>query len=295
MKQVQIGARFARTIRPCSTGVTSMHRSIRLTLTTWPFLLSLAALLLNDLWLKGLYPGFFTGKLSDFAGIALVALLLLACDPAHHWRTVAGIVLAFTWWKSPLSQSFIDAFNAMSHFPIGRVVDYTDLISFAVLPSIVKVARCPRAFQIPGQSLRRALVIPVALLTLLGLTATSLVTARQDYQVRQPDFRGRLDRGAIAGTVARVATRHDLNCEACSEAPSRARFAGNGMTLEYRFVGANVIEFEVEAIPDGLFFGRSGNEKADRLRADLKDELSALHEGLEYVERLGSRSNPCTR
>ena len=47
-------------------------------ITTWPFVLSLVALLLNDFWLKRAAPGVVTGKLSDFAGLAIVTLLLLA-------------------------------------------------------------------------------------------------------------------------------------------------------------------------------------------------------------------------
>ncbi|HEU4589588.1 MAG TPA: hypothetical protein VFS13_01665 [Steroidobacteraceae bacterium] len=39
-------------------------------LTTWPFVLALATLIVNDAWLKPNYPGLVTGKLSDFAGIS---------------------------------------------------------------------------------------------------------------------------------------------------------------------------------------------------------------------------------
>jgi hypothetical protein len=44
-------------------------------LTTWPLLLALATLIVNDAWLKSAYPGLISGKLSDIAGIAVVALL----------------------------------------------------------------------------------------------------------------------------------------------------------------------------------------------------------------------------
>ena len=53
-------------------------------ITTWPFVASLAVLLLNDFWLKRAAPGVITGKLSDFAGIAIVTLLLLATWPQRR-------------------------------------------------------------------------------------------------------------------------------------------------------------------------------------------------------------------
>jgi hypothetical protein len=265
---------------------TTMLRNLRPALTTWPFLVSLVALLLNDAWLKGAFPGFVTGKLSDFAGVAVVGLLLLALNPAHPIRTMTGVAVAFAWWKSPLSQSAIDVFNAYSAVQIGRVVDYTDLVAVGVLPAIARVARQPMAFQIPGNALRRVLVVPVAALTMLGLMATSVIPTRQDYQVRQPDVGTPLNRDAIAKTLARVAEKHGLKCQDCAETSSRARYVGDGMTFEYRFVDANLLAFGVDAIPNGLFFGLSGTEKADRLRASLKIELASLHKGLEYVERL---------
>jgi hypothetical protein len=47
-------------------------------LTTWPFVLALTTLIANDAWLKSAWPGLITGKLSDVAGIAVVALLALS-------------------------------------------------------------------------------------------------------------------------------------------------------------------------------------------------------------------------
>lgn len=51
------------------------------TLTRWPFLTALAVLLVNDSFLKASLPGLVTGKLSDFAGIAMIALPLFVAFP----------------------------------------------------------------------------------------------------------------------------------------------------------------------------------------------------------------------
>lgn len=265
-----------------------MLRYLRHVLTTWPFLASLVVLLMNDFWLKASYPGLVTGKLSDFAGVALVGLLLLALNSTHPARTMTVVAVTFAWWKSPLSQWIIDAFNVNSPLTIGRVVDYTDLVAVAVLPAVAIVARRPLAFQIPGETIRRILVVPVAALTILGVMATSLVQTRQDYQVRQPDPTTHLNRDEIVQALARIAENHGLKCQDCTETSSRALYDGNGTTLEYWFIDDNSIAFRVRAYPNGLFFGMSGLEKADRLRSSLKAELGSRYKGLEYVELLDS-------
>ena len=60
-----------------------MWDRLLLILTRWPFIVVLAVLLLNDWWLKSQYPGVITGKLSDFSGLAVVAMLLLAVFPSR--------------------------------------------------------------------------------------------------------------------------------------------------------------------------------------------------------------------
>jgi hypothetical protein len=40
----------------------------------------------------------------------------------------------FVFWKSPLSQSFIDFYNSISFIEITRVVDYSDYIALSMLP-----------------------------------------------------------------------------------------------------------------------------------------------------------------
>src|SRR5262245_58353539 len=82
-------------------------------LVTWPFALALVTLIVNDAWLKSAYPGLITGKLSDFAGVAVVALLGMSLLPRRRLLVCALIAVGFTWWKGPWSQPFIDAVNAL--------------------------------------------------------------------------------------------------------------------------------------------------------------------------------------
>ena len=264
-----------------------MLRNVSRIVTTWPFLLGLSTLLVNDAWFKGAYPGFLSGKLSDFAGIAIVGLLLLAAQPQRRRLVCGGIIVGFAWLKSTFSQPAIDAIDSLLSYPIGRTVDYADLIALVVLPACATVASNPSPFALRRRALRRLSIAPVALLTVLGLMATSVMPTRHDYQVRRADRAPVLDREAIAATIAEVAAAHGLRCGDCSGHSGGGRFDGDGLHLSYSFSGTRTVSFRVDALPDGIFFGARGREKADRLRDDLKSRLASSYEDLEYTERLG--------
>ena len=92
------------------------------------FYLSAALLCCNDFVWKSQFHNALTGKISDFAGIALWVLFWEAWLPqrfrAHLYVMSA---LFFVWFKSPLSESFLQLLH------LGRVVDYTDLWALLVL------------------------------------------------------------------------------------------------------------------------------------------------------------------
>lgn len=99
-----------------------------------PFVLSLGLLLLNDFVLKYQFPGWFTGKLSDFAGLLAFAMFWEVVFPQQkRWMYLLSGV-CFIWWKTPASQGFIDIFSQYGPFAIDRVVDYTDFIAVLILP-----------------------------------------------------------------------------------------------------------------------------------------------------------------
>jgi hypothetical protein len=68
------------------------------------FIFALLLLLLNDFWLKGLFGNWFTGKLSDFAGLFVFAMFWMAIFPSHRTKIGVLTAVAFAFWKSPLSQ-----------------------------------------------------------------------------------------------------------------------------------------------------------------------------------------------
>lgn len=96
-------------------------------------LLAVAVLLLNDFVLKAAFHNWFTGKLSDFSGLAAFAIFWCAAWPRHVWTVGSCIAALFVFWKSPYSTGAIEVANAILPFAIGRTVDYTDLIALPVV------------------------------------------------------------------------------------------------------------------------------------------------------------------
>lgn len=97
------------------------------------FITSLCILFVNDFWLKELFHNGITGKLSDVAGLIVFVLFFLAFFESRRLLVFVGTVVFFSWWKSPLSQGFIDGWNALPVFDMQRTVDYSDLICLLAL------------------------------------------------------------------------------------------------------------------------------------------------------------------
>jgi len=138
-------------------------------LVSAPFIASLALLALNDWVLKNAWHNEFTGKLSDFAGVALFSLFWIAFFPTRMRTVLIATALGFAWWKSPLSQAFIEYWNAWMPLRIARVADYGDLAALIVLPIVVVYVRRP-----PMARVIRWLRMPLAacaLATMMGTAA----------------------------------------------------------------------------------------------------------------------------
>ncbi|PZR24321.1 MAG: hypothetical protein DI535_22215 [Citrobacter freundii] len=105
------------------------------------FLISLFLLLLNDISLKYEFHNAFTGKLSDFCGLFALGIFWLAVLPNRKKTVLISIAIFFIWWKSPLSTTFITAWNEMMPFRIARVIDYWDLTALVVLPLAFQLAK----------------------------------------------------------------------------------------------------------------------------------------------------------
>lgn len=145
------------------------------------FLVGLGLLLLNDFFLKPTFHNWFTGKLSDFAGLFIFPLFFTAFFSERKRWIYAVTGIGFVFWKSEFSQPFIDLWNAQPYYQIDRVVDYTDLVALLVLPlSLLYPRRSPSGKVTP------ILVYVSCVVAVFAFAATSLARHRilytEDYQ-----------------------------------------------------------------------------------------------------------------
>ncbi|MBR9916069.1 MAG: hypothetical protein GYB32_14855 [Algicola sp.] len=143
-------------------------------LTNYIFLAGLILLLLNDHLLKDIYGNWFSGKLSDFAGVLILPLFLKSLFPISKKHAIGFTILFFLFWKSPLSSGLISGVNFIG-FPIGRVVDYSDYLAFLVLPLSLYGLRYPDTIQwrMSGGLIKRLAGASLFVISLFAFMATS--------------------------------------------------------------------------------------------------------------------------
>lgn len=100
----------------------------------WIFILGLIILILNDHLLKWEFSNWLTGKLSDFIGLLIFPMFLQFLFPRIGKLSSLVTGLFFIFWKLPVSENFINAYNRIAIIPIVRIVDYSDLIALSILP-----------------------------------------------------------------------------------------------------------------------------------------------------------------
>ncbi|MEO6391906.1 MAG: hypothetical protein ABIP75_08655 [Pyrinomonadaceae bacterium] len=103
-------------------------------LTRPGFVIGLCLLLLNDFVLKSYFHNWFSGKLSDFAGLFVFPFFFAAFAPRFRRHIYLVTALAFVFWKSNYSEPLIQALEVVVPIGIGRVVDASDLLALVVLP-----------------------------------------------------------------------------------------------------------------------------------------------------------------
>lgn len=148
------------------------------------FLFGLFLLILNDHVLKAAYGNWFTGKLSDVAGLLILPMFLKYLFSISTKRSVLFTIVFFVFWKSPFSQLFIDSFNAVGLYNMGRVVDYTDFIAFLILPLSIYVLDNIERFEIklPRISFQKIATNSLLALTILTFFATSKDVDVDDFE-----------------------------------------------------------------------------------------------------------------
>lgn len=267
------------------------NRLVQVT-TSSPFVISLCALLLNDLYLKWNHPGVISGKLSDFAGIFLVSLLLFAGMPPQKRGVAIGICAAFVWWKSPMSAPFIRFVQEAGVPWFGRVVDYTDLFALVMLLPASWFVDLIDHYQISRGGLRRAIAVPAIGITAVAILGTSSIPLVDTYSFQPQTTESHMQSGLAADVVRVVAEKNRLKCLECDRLAQRGLYQGHGITMSYEVRPPQTIAFSISGEPTGLpiiFFSTDPNKKMDKLRDDLRAEFGRRFGHVQFVETLPNR------
>lgn len=265
-------------------------------LVTWPFLISLSILLLNDLYLKAACHNWITGKLSDFSGLFMVTMLFYALLPRYRW--LIGLIIAslFAVWKSPLSDPAIKFLQSQGIPYFGRVVDYSDVTAILMIPLAMAVTDNVKEAKITS-SIRRAFTIPIVLLCLFAIMGTSVVQMRHEYVIRAADEAPCPDPEEVMESVDKIAKSQGLTPDLSAPTPGIVyrsntevrQYSGGGITLFCRVDDHGSAEFFVFGMPSGLFFGSYPEKKMEQLKKALMSELGGRFKNMEFVVPLNKQ------
>ena len=179
------------------------------------FLVLLFLLVVNDLALKPMFHNWFTGKLSDFTGLAAFTMFFCSVWPKRVWLVGLLVSIAFIYWKSEYAQGLISFINGQLPIQIGRTVDFTDLVALPVVWFV-----CWYAPKFIRWNLDQTKVFVIAIVSLLAFTGTSMVskhvvreTAGIDSEkTDQAPSRTEAD---LQKMFDEVAKQHDMHCVEC--------------------------------------------------------------------------------
>lgn len=264
----------------------SLNRLVS-TAGSWPFVVSLALLLANDLYLKLEHPGLITGKLSDVSGIFLVTYLLIGVFPRARLPLSALVAVLFAIWKSPTSQWVIDTINSSISVNVGRVVDYSDLLALAAIPlAWVCAARCSD-FETP-RFWKRVIAAPIVVVAFLGITGTSVLMPEGNYSIRNTELDSRVEDTALLEAARRVAERYDLQCTQCDALSDTAHYYNDDMDFWFRVdKETNGIEYRVVVKKmTGFPLANGDFDLFHEFQRRLKYEIGGLSPGMVFVESL---------
>ena len=191
----------------------TLHRTVRSPV----FLASLALLLVNDFYFKAQFGNWFTGKLSDFAGLVVFALFWSAVFPGRCRLVHIVVGVGFVLWKLPLTDPMLTLWNSLAPLDFARVTDLTDLMALGMLPlSFYYIRRLDLRGDGVGTSGLVALFRTTAVCTvsLLAFVATSSDTRIQydDDGLDTNKYYFDAPRGQVVGaaySLFRVSERQD--------------------------------------------------------------------------------------
>ena len=213
----------------------SVLKQALICLVDWPTWIAVVILLLNDHWLKTAFPSWWTGKLSDFAGLYFSPFLVLAGLGGLEWASARWLRRRFCSPQSAMGLALVLTalwFGALKLSPwtqrpamavLGRIMggprhiiaDPTDLIALGMLPLTwlrwrVVTRRCTA--QSPDRMSRSRRRWQLVALATAALAA--LATSPAEPQI---NFGGAMDVAIDAANpdiiYTSLATQRILSCE----------------------------------------------------------------------------------
>jgi len=253
-------------------GPQRLRRPALAVLIQWPFLLALLVLLANDFYLKQHFANALTGKLSDFAGLFVFAQFLAAVTGAQIRRVCWITAGMFVFWKSPAASPFIAYFNSQFPLRIARVIDYGDLFALGILPVAAKMYSYRSAWQ------PNAIKIPVTILTVFAITATSTIPTRYHVSLILQSPQGHYA-GAevIYQKVEAMLYPLGFKCDDCELSTSYRRYVGARGEL-----GPLRLKFNYDETSGNLFIALETFEPTPAHQAyldDLSEKISKTLDG----------------
>lgn len=212
------------------------------------FLLAVSLLILNDTWLKSQVSSWWTGKLSDVAGLYALPILLTALFPRARRSLFILTGLAFLCWKSPLSSSSLQAWNHLGLWPLTRVIDYTDWVALLSLPLAYHATTDGETRRGPSP-FRRLRALSAGLLAVLAFSATSRAAPRFTMAPANGFFvagpRARVINDLLATGLRRTSAPYDQPSDHGPDTLSYAFVPTSGawifVTLELRQAGCGAL------------------------------------------------------
>jgi hypothetical protein len=156
------------------------------------FVVCLIVLVINDHVLKAAIPSWLTGKLSDFAGLFVFAVLTASI--LRTWVTTERrlvihhltVSLAFVVWKIGPIEGILASTNRLtSPWIIGRTVDVTDLLALSVLLFSHKLLQSALSERASPSFISTFSRLKTALIMVIASLATVATSMPRVYQIAE--------------------------------------------------------------------------------------------------------------
>lgn len=254
--------------------------------TSWPIIISLILLILNDVYLKYEFSNWFTGKISDFSGIFLIATILFSYYPKQKYIYILSIIIIFSFWKSPYSQYAINYFNSLGIIQYSRVVDYSDLIALIVLPLSLYIANHYKEYQLNFRVIKLT-KIPIVILVVFAISGTSILVPHHKYEIRKNLSNEKIDIKSALEIVKEIANNYQLKCDRCDFNDKSGIYKNEIITLKYTVLPQqHGIIFDVKGVPSTPFSSSDSYKKMDYIKQALQSKLGKKFKNMVFVIHL---------